>query len=164
MTDNPEGIRKRFDDAVIRKRFDDAYRSLLAVSGIYAFAFANYAKEPFSTFIYKIGIPFTLTAVVIWTMSHIYNRDWEYNVKLIGFTLAWFGTFGLLSIVYLKDIAGITFGMKGWFVCDLVVTLLFMLVVGRLFESTGITTRRYTIFLIAFALFVGFGSYFLMLL
>ena len=146
------------DPAVIKKRFDDAYRTLLAVSGIFAFAFSNYAREPFASFIYKIGIPFVLTAVVIWAIANITYKDWEYKAKFAGFILTWFATFGLLAIVYMKDLAGTFIGGGSWLIADIVMTLVLVLVVGKIFVSIGITTKRYTILMIAFTFFIGLGS------
>ena len=146
------------DSEVVKKRFDDAYRSLLTVAGIFAFAFSNYAQGVSTNFIYKIGIPFVLTAVVVWSISHINNKKWEYQAKFAGFILVWFATFGLLSIIYMKDVAGTLLGPGGWLIVDSIVTLGLIPVVGRSFVNTGIMTRRYTIFMMAFAIFIGLAS------
>jgi len=149
------------DPEVVKKRFDDAYRTLLAASGIFAFAFSNYAMAQFSTFIYKIGIPFVLTAVAIWSISHIVHQRWEYQVKFIGIFLAWFAVFGLLSIVYLKNLVGSIVGLTGWLIIDFLVSLSIVPVVGSLFVSTGIITKRYLIFMTACATFISLIAYFL---
>jgi hypothetical protein len=162
VIDDSEGIKKRIDDVVIKKRFDDAYRTLLAISGIFAFAFSNYALEPFSTFIYKIGIPFILTAVIIWPVSNILNKNWEYKVKFIGFFLAWYATIGLFSIVYFKNLVGSFLGFEGWLFAENLVTIMIIPVVGSVFVRAEIITKRFTIFMIAIAVFICLGSYFIL--
>ena len=145
---------------VVKKRFDDSYRTILSVSGIFSFAFANYAMGFSNTFIYKIGIPFILTALVIFFTAHILSRSWEFKVKFIGLFLAWFATISLLSIVYLKDLVGSMFGYTGWLFFDFLLSMSIIPIVGSILVSSGIISKRYIVFMICFGAFICLGAYF----
>ena len=145
----------------LKKRFDDAYRSMLVIVGIYAFAFTNYASEPFTSFIYFLAFPFLITAVVIWASAHLLNRPWEYRAKYVGFILTWFSTLGVFFIVYTKGL-GTIYGVAWWIILNIGWTLAITWFIGDTFERNGISTRRYKILMMAFALLLGLITIYLL--
>ena len=74
-----------------KQKGDDVYRSLLVIGPILSFAFTNYQLQTdFSDFVYYVGFPALITAVLIWAFSSLMNRSW--NIMQNSLVLSSYGS------------------------------------------------------------------------
>jgi hypothetical protein len=134
----------------VKRRFDDVYRVLLVIGPIMSFAFSNYALAAAQNFVYNIGYSFLIASVFLWAIPHLVAKKWEYSIKLIGLVLAWFASFGLFFIVYLKESSGILA-----LVIDIAATLVITYIAGRDLKNAQVISPRTAKLTIIFAVLVG---------
>jgi hypothetical protein len=144
------------DPQEAKRRFDDVYRSLLVIGPILSFAFSNYSlSQNFSTFIYYVGFPALITAVLLWAFSNLMNRSWEYHVKFIGYVFIWFSCSSLFSIVYTKGENPLGFV---WFLAGIAVTAIVAYITGQIFVKNNIISQRYSMLMVILPIVLGLIS------
>lgn len=144
------------DPQEAKRRFDDVYRSLLVIGPILSFAFSNYSlSQDVSTFIYYIGFPALITAVILWALSDLMNKSWEYHAKFIGYVFIWFACSSLFSIVYFGG-----GGLSGyiWYLAGIAVTAIVTYITGQIFVKNNIVSQKYSILMVLLPIILGLVS------
>jgi|GEM_PF-5140073 len=140
------------DATDVKRRFDDVYRILLVIGPVLSFSYGNYSgTTTFTDFVYSIGFPALMTAVLFWAVPHMLKEKWEYEVKLIGYGLIWFTFLMLAAIVYMKG----DLQHSAWFFVAVIVTMIVVLLTGFMMLRTRIISKYYIV--ITEALVVGMG-------
>lgn len=143
------------DPQEAKRRFDDVYRVLLVIGPILSFSFSNYSlSQNIVDFIYYVGFPALITAVLLWAFSNLMNRSWEYQVKFIGYVLIWYACSILFSIVYTEGDPASSL----WYWGGIAVTAIVAYITGQTFVKNKIVSQRFSILMVLLPFLLGLIS------
>lgn len=143
------------DPQEAKRRFDDVYRALLVIGPILSFSFSNYSlSQNMVDFIYYVGFPALITAVLIWAFSNLMNRSWEYQAKFIGYILIWYACSILFSIVYTEGDPSSSL----WYWGGIAVTAIIAYITGQTFVRNNIISQKYSILMVSLPILLGLFS------
>lgn len=143
------------DPQEAKRRFDDVYRALLVIGPILSFAFGNYSlSQNMVDFVYYVGFPALITAVLLWAFSNLMNRSWEYQVKFIGYVLIWYACSILFSIVYTEGDPASSL----WYWGGIAITAIVAYITGQTFVRNNIISQRFSILMVLLPFLLGLIS------